>query len=77
MTQDSKKFVFNIYVFFMAFAIGMLYVYISTPKPKIIIKYPTPYNAEKVVYKSYNDNCYKFKVSEVKCTNDAIPQPIV
>jgi len=73
-----KTFSFNIFAFIIAFAIGIFYVYISTPKPKIIIKYPTPYNADKIVYRhSDNDTCYKFKVDEVKCTPDAIEQPII
>lgn len=72
--MEKKNFVFNYYAFIIAFAIGVLFVYLSTPKQKIIIKYPTPYNAEKIVYKSENDICYKYQVSDAKCTDNAINQ---
>ncbi len=73
----EKTFKFNFFAFIIAFAIGILYVYVSAPKPKIIIKYPTPFNADKIVYKNENDICYKYKVEEVKCNNKALPQPIL
>jgi hypothetical protein len=77
MGEDDKVFRFNFLAFIIAFAIGIFYVYIATPKPKIIIKYPTPYNANRVVYKNENDICYKYQVEEVKCNNTAIEQPII
>ena len=53
--------------FFISFCIGMFFVYISTPKPKVIIKYPTPENAGKVIYKDNSGVCYKYVANEVKC----------
>lgn len=73
----SKKFTFNLFAFIIAFSIGIFYVYISSPKPKIIIKYPTPYNANKIVYKNDTDICYKYDVEEVKCTDNTIEQPLI
>lgn len=73
----EKKFEFNIYSFLIMFILGMFYVYISAPKPIVVIKYPTPYNANKIVYKNNNDTCYKYSVDEVKCTDKAIQQPII
>ena len=75
--MQEKVFRFNYITFFIAFAVGILFVYISTPKQKIIIKYPTPYNSNKIVYKNENDFCYKYEVSEIKCTDKAIDQPII
>ena len=73
-----KSFKFNIFAFIIAFSFGILYVYISAPKPQIIIKYPTPYNANKIVYRNPNsDMCYKYEVQEVKCLDNAIDQPII
>jgi hypothetical protein len=43
----------------------------------MIIKYPTPYNAENIVYKGLSGDCYKFKMNEVECTDDTIDQPII
>jgi hypothetical protein len=73
-----KSFRFNIFAFIIAFSIGILYVYISTPKPVVIIKYPTPYNANKIVYRNPNSEmCYKYEVEEVKCSQNTIEQPII
>jgi len=74
--MKEKVFKFNILAFFIAFIIGIFYVYVSSPKPRIIVKYPTPYNANKLLYQSDAGECFKFKIEEVKCTPDAIPQPI-
>lgn len=76
-TEDNRHFSLNIFSFFAAFLIGLLYVYIDTPKTRNIIKYPTPYNANKMVYKGLTNECYKFKATEVKCKPNAIPQPII
>jgi hypothetical protein len=55
------------FFFFIALFFGLFIVYISAPKPDIIIKYPTPDNAGKVVYKDSAENCYKYKAEQVKC----------
>jgi len=73
----EKKFQFNIFYFFIAFIVGIFYVYLDSPKPRIIIKYPTPYNTDKLTYKGLSEDCYKFHVKEVKCTNEALKQPII
>jgi hypothetical protein len=73
----TKVFRFNFIAFFIAFFIGILYVYLTTPKQKIIIKYPNPFNANKTIYKNENDICYKYDVKETKCNEKAIEQPII
>lgn len=75
--SDKKLFRLNILSFLIAFLLGLFYVYIDSPKQRVVIKYPTPYNTNKLIYKGLNDDCYKFKAKEVKCTLDAIPQPII
>ena len=75
--MKEQVFKFNFFAFIIAFSIGMFYVYIASPKPKIVIKYPTPYNANKIVYKNDNDICYKYKVEEINCTENSIDQPII
>jgi hypothetical protein len=76
MPTNNKVFRFNIIAFFIAFMLGIFYVYISTPKPRVIIKYPTPYNVNKIMYQNDSGECFKFKMEEVKCTKEAIVQPI-
>lgn len=71
---------FNTLWFFIGFAIGMFYVYIAQPAPKIIMKHPTPDNASKVVYHDAQNNCYRYLAEEIKCPNDlslAVNHPLV
>lgn len=56
--------------FFIAFFIGMLITYVTAPIPKVIIKYPTPENAGKIIYRDNADVCYKYKAKEVNCPLD-------
>lgn len=67
----------NIVAFCVAFILGIIYVYLKTPEKKMIIKYPTPYNVDKLVYKGLSDECFKFKADEVKCSVNALEQPII
>lgn len=60
----------NLKYFIAAFALGILVVYTTTPPPEIIIKYPTPGNAGKIIYKDDAGVCYKYKASEVPCPED-------
>lgn len=63
--------------FFLSFAIGIFFVYILTPPPEIILKFPTPFNAGKVTYKDKANTCYTYKAEAVKCEPDSLPQPIL
>lgn len=57
--------------FFLAFAIGMLAVYLTAPPPTIVVKFPSPYNVGKVTYRDKADNCYKYVAEDVPCPKDA------
>ena len=57
-------------IFFISFAVGLFMCYITNPKPQIIIKYPTPENAGRIVYKDKANTCYKYEFNEVKCPSD-------
>jgi|UniRef100_A0A6C0KB91 hypothetical protein len=76
-TQDNRTFRINWFSFIFAFILGSIYVYISSPPIRNIIKYPTPYNANKIVYRDHNQSCYKFNAEEVKCTETSLTQPII
>lgn len=58
------------FYFFLAFSVGLILTYLMTPTPTIIIKYPTPENAGKYIYKDKADVCYKYKAEEVVCPDD-------
>lgn len=65
--------------FFLSFAFGLFLCYITKPTPQLVVKFPSPYNAEKVLYKDGNDDCFKIKAEAVECPLDKTlikPQPI-
>ena len=45
-------------------------IHINTP-PKVVIKYPTPDNVKKTVYRDTADTCYKYKAKQVQCPKDS------
>jgi hypothetical protein len=53
--------------FLTSLCVGLLLVYCTTPTPDIIIKYPTPFNAHKLVFEDDVNNCYRFHTHEVSC----------
>jgi len=60
----------NVKVFLISLAVGLLFVYLSTPTPTIIYVYPTPENAGKVEYKDKANNCFVFDAQEITCPSD-------
>ena len=62
----------NVNAFFISLFIGIFITYIYSPPKKIIIKWPTPENAGKIVYKdaSNSDTCYKYNANEIPCPDD-------
>ena len=53
--------------FLASLFLGLFLVYCTTPNPDVIIKYPTPLNADKSIFNDDADNCYKFTTQEVNC----------
>ena len=69
----------NLFVFLMSFAIGLFFVYILTPPPNVVLKFPSPYNAGKITYRDKSDTCYVYKADQVACPIDKSlikPQPL-
>jgi len=70
----------NPLAFFIAFSIGMFFIYIVTPPPEIIFKFPTPWNSGKIVYKADDNNtCFVYRAKKTSCPIDSdmlLPQPI-
>ena len=57
------------FAFLIALAIGIFYVYISTPPKRIVYKFPTPDNAGKIIYRDEAGTCYKYKAVTVPCSS--------
>ena len=60
----------NKFYFFISLVIGLLFAYLFTPQPDVIIRYPTPENAGKIIYQDSNEVCYKYIANEVQCPAD-------
>jgi hypothetical protein len=57
-------------IFLISLSLGLLFAYLTAKTPRIIYKYPTPYNNEKIVYTDSVGNCYKYRVKEMSCPRD-------
>lgn len=73
----QQAFQFRWIWFLMSFSAGILYVYLVRPSVPMVVKYPTPINAGKIVYKDSSGKCYVYEVKPVACSPDAIEQNIV
>lgn len=66
--------------FLLAFSVGMLITYIYQPKPQVIVKFPSPINAGKIIYKNEKaDECFIFEAQKNECPIDQSlikPQPV-
>jgi hypothetical protein len=72
------RFISPIY-FFISLGIGLFVVYIMSPQPKVVFKFPSPYNAGKVTYRD-GDSCFKVEAEQTECPFDQSlikPQPLI
>jgi len=76
----KTSFQINWVAFLIAFAVGIMYVYTVNPPQKVVLKYPNPYNAGKIVYRDATNTCFVFDAVKVLCPSDKSKikqQPIV
>ena len=66
--NSTTKYI-NITVFLTTFLLGLLYIYYFDYNRKVIV-YPTRHNIDKIEYKDEAENCFGYKVQEVKCPSD-------
>lgn len=58
---------FDFKFFFISFAIGILYIYLTNEYKKVIILYPNPTNLDKYTYVDKTNNCFNYELNKVKC----------
>lgn len=66
--------------FAIGILIGIIGIYFFKPEKTVLIKYPTPENCMKLMYKDKNGVCYQYKSKTVDCDkneNKLKPFPIV
>jgi hypothetical protein len=54
--------------FWIAIGFGFLIAYIIVPLPTVVYKYPTLENAGKITYVDDQGVCYKYRATQVDCT---------
>ena len=54
--------------FLLSLFIGIFLIYIFDTEYKTIIKYPHP--GKNIIYKDFDNMCYKYDSSEVRCPRD-------
>ena len=57
----------EIFYIILGLALGFFIIYLTTPAPKIILKYPTIENISNTTYIDENGQCYKYYAQEVAC----------
>jgi hypothetical protein len=57
----------NIFTLFLGLFCGFFLVYIITPSPKIVLKYPTIEDVNKTTFVDDDNICYRYYAEEVKC----------
>ena len=70
----------NLFYLVVSFCIGIGYIYIVTPPPTVIRKFPSPYNTKNLIYRDQEHNCYKYKHEKVTCDDiiaNVIDQPVL
>lgn len=71
--------IINPFYFIIALGVGLFIIYAFTPAPEVVVKFPNPFNAGKVVYKDSSDACYVYKAEKAECPADKTlikPQPL-
>lgn len=69
----------NVFYFILSFSIGLFVCYVTTPPPTIVLKFPSPTNSGKVVYKDKAEQCYSYKAEKTACPakGNVQAQPVV
>ena len=57
----------NPFYFIIALGVGLFVIYAFTPAPEVVVKFPNPNNAGKVVYKDTSDACFVYKAEKSEC----------
>ena len=61
--------------FALSLGFGLMVVYMTAPRPRRVIKFPSPINAGRVVYKDARKGCYVYDKKKVECDETALLQP--
>ena len=60
----------NAPAFIGSFIIGVIICYFSNPPPDVVVKFPTPHSAGKIMYRDASDSCFKYRAEKHACPLD-------
>lgn len=59
------------YLYLVAsFAVGLAIMMLTVPKPRVVVKFPSPDNADTHIFKGSDNTCYKIAADEEECPSD-------
>jgi len=58
----------DIFFLLLGLFVGFFLVYVSSPSPKIILKYPTLENINSTTYVDESGKCYRYFAKETTCS---------
>ena len=61
--------------FALALGLGLMVVYATAPRPKRVVRFPSPLNVGTTVYRDEKKGCYVYTADKVPCTDDALTPP--
>ena len=59
----------NLFIFMISLCFGLFMVYVTAPKPQVILKYPTLDNINDMTYIDDENKCYKYVARPIECDN--------
>ena len=60
----------NFFLFLGAFIVTIFFVYVTTPHPHTVYKFPTPETADGLIYQKKTGSCYKYNHKVVPCPSN-------
>lgn len=60
----------NLNVFLISFSIGILLVYLQSPKKQVIYVYPHLDNIDKVQYRDKSNTCFNVETHSIDCNKE-------
>lgn len=61
---------FNSLALILSFTVGIIYMMFTVPRPKIVVKFPTPDISDSEIFNTAQGSCYKVATKEVSCPKD-------
>lgn len=65
----------NPLAFALALGLGLMVVYMTAPRPRRVVRFPSPLNAGKTVYRDAKKGCYVYQPEKVQCDDTAMIPP--